>query len=228
MAKEMNVYCNFPKNSLTCILPEHTMDVMLKVRTRSGEHTSREDVYTRTLKYRRWNNELQPFCSFKERVANMFWKRNSLSDSSRGTSTQTIVNNMDNNVEENKAEVTDNDSNRDSDRDSIHSNWRKLMTVKSGMNINASTSNTSLGEAVKINAQPRKRAVKNIVLVPYKPKPKDWGSWKIKSPYATSTIASTPLISNENIQIMRWPMFHIAHITLQFTLQSFMVMSKIS
>ena len=64
------------------------------------------------------------------------------------------------------------------------------MTVKSEMNINASTSNASIGEAIKINAQPRKRAVKNIVLVPYKPKPKDWGSWKIKSPYATSTITS--------------------------------------
>ena len=42
-------------------LPEHMMDVMLKVRMRSGEHTFREDVYTRTLKYRRWNNELRPF-----------------------------------------------------------------------------------------------------------------------------------------------------------------------
>ena len=45
------------------------------------------------------------------------------------------------------------------------------MTVKSGININASTSNASLGEAVKVNAQPRKRAVKNIVLVLYKSKP---------------------------------------------------------
>ena len=157
------------------------MDVLLKVRTRSGKHTFREDVYTRTLKYRRWNNELQPFCSLKKRVANMFQKRNSFLDSSRGTSTQTIVNNIDNNAEECKAEVIDNDSNRDSDRDSIHSNWSELMTVKSGMNINASMSNASLGEAMKINAQPRKRAIKNIVLVPYKPKPKDWGSWKIKS-----------------------------------------------
>ena len=130
-------------------------------------------MYTRTLKYRRWNNELRFFCSLKKRVADMFQKRNSFSDSSRGTSTQTIVNNIDNNAEENKAEVTDKDSNRDSDRDSIHSNWSKLMTVKSGMNINASASNASLGEAVKINAHPKKRAVKNIVLVPYKPKPKD-------------------------------------------------------
>ena len=156
----MNVHCNFLENSLTCVLPEYTMDVLLKVRTRSGEHTFREDVYTRTLKYRRWNNELRPFCSLKKRVINMFQKRNSFLDRSRGTSTQTIVNNIDNNAKECKAEVIDNDSDRDSDRDSVHSNWSKLMTVKSGMNTNASTSN---GEAMKINVQPRKRAIKNIV-----------------------------------------------------------------
>ena len=57
MTKEMNVHCNFLKNSLTCVLLEHMMDVLLNVRTRSGKHTFREDVYTRTLKYSRWNNE---------------------------------------------------------------------------------------------------------------------------------------------------------------------------
>ena len=196
----MNIHCNFLKKSLTCVLLEYTMDVMLNMRTRSGEHTFREDVYTRTLKYRRWNNESWPFHSLKKRVANMFQKRNSFSDSSRGTSTQTIVNDIDNNAGENKAEVTDKDSNIDSDRDSVHFNWSKLMTVKSEMNINASTSNASLGEAIKVNAQPRKRAIKNIVLVLYKPKPKDWGSWKIKSPYAPSTIASPSLVLNEQNQ----------------------------
>ena len=43
----------------------------------------------------------------------------------------------------------------------------------------------------------KKKAVKNIVLIPHKPKPTDWGSWRIKSPYATSTIASPPLASND-------------------------------
>ena len=42
--------------------------------------------------------------------------------------------------------------------------------------------------------------MRNIVLVPYKLKPKDWGSWKIKSPYATSTIASPPLDNNNQVQ----------------------------
>ena len=162
------------------------MDVLLKVRTRSGEHTFQEDVYTRTLKYWRWNNELRPFRSLKKNVANMFRKRNSLSDSSRGTSPQTIVNN----IERCKVETRDKGSETDSDRDSIHSNWSELIPITNEIN--------KTRDVTKTNAQLRKRPIKNIVLVLYKPKPKDWGSWKIKSPYATSTIASPPLDINQN------------------------------
>ena len=55
--------------------------------------------------------------------------------------------------------------------------------------------NTSTTDAEIKKSEPltRKKAIKNIVLVPYKPKPKDWGSWKVKSPYATSIIASPPV-----------------------------------
>ena len=163
------------------------MDVLLKVKTRSGEHTFREDVYTRTLKYRRWNNELRPFHSLKKRVAQMFHKRNSYSDSSRGTSTQSIVNDV---PEQCKAEVMEKDSKMDSERESFNSNWSELISINKETN--------KISDAIKIDAQQRKRAVKNIVLVPYKPKPKDWGSWKIKSPCGTSIIASPPLDPNQN------------------------------
>ena len=78
----------------------------------------------------------------------MFQKRNSFLDSSRGTSTQTIVNNVNNATEECKTEVIDNDSETDSDRNSVHSNWSELIPIKNGMNKNASTSD---GEVVKIN-----------------------------------------------------------------------------
>ena len=57
----MNVNWDFLANHLTCELLEHTMDVTLKVQMRTGEHMLREDMYTHTLKYRRWNNELRPF-----------------------------------------------------------------------------------------------------------------------------------------------------------------------
>ena len=160
----MNMRCNFLENNLTCVLPEHTMDILLKVRTRSGEHTFWEGIYTRTLKYQRWNNKLTPFHSLKKRVANMFRKRNLLLDSSRGTSTQTIVNN----IEQCKVETRDKDSEMDSDRDSIHSNWSELIPITNEMN--------KTRDVAKTNAQPRKRAIKNIVLVPYKPKPKGWGA----------------------------------------------------
>ena len=186
MAKEMSITCDFIEHSLNCVLPENTMDVLLKVRTRSGEHTFREDIYTRTLKYRRWNNKLRLFHSLKKRVARMFHKRNSYSDSSRGTSTQTIVNDI---PEQCKAEAMEKGSEMDSDRESIHSNWSELIPINNEIN--------KPSDAMKTDAQQRKRVVKNTVLVPYKPKPKDWGTWKIKSPYATSKIASPPLDPNQ-------------------------------
>ena len=182
MAKEMNVSCNFIEHKLNCKLPDNTMDVLLKVQTRSGEHTFRADVYMRILKYRRWNNKLRPFRSLKRRVAQMFQKRNSSSDSSRGTSTQTIVNET-----PKQCKMEEKDSETDSERESVHSNWSDFIPVETNKPVD-----------VIVNSTPqKKRTVRNIILVPYKPKPKDWGSWKIKSPYATSTVAS-PILNKDN------------------------------
>ena len=82
------------------------------------------------------------------------------------------------------------DSETDSKRESVHSKWSDIMPVEV---------NNSIG-AVVDNTTQKKRTVRNIVLVPYKPKPKDWGSWKIKPPYATSTVASPILDESEHIQ----------------------------
>ena len=142
MAKEMSIACDFIQHNLHCMLPENTMDILLKVCTRLGEHTFREDIYTRTLKYRKWNNELRPFHSLKKRVAQMFQKRNSYLDSSRGTSTQTIVNDV---PELCKAEVMEKDSETDSNRESIHSNWSELIPINKETNKNS--------EAIKSDAQ---------------------------------------------------------------------------
>ena len=90
----MNVTCDFLAKMVVCELPEQTMDVLLKTRMKTGEHTFRRCLYT-YLKYHRWNNQLKPFRSLKRRVANIFRKRNPLSNDSRGASTQTIVNYMD-------------------------------------------------------------------------------------------------------------------------------------
>ena len=36
MAKEISVTCDFIEHNLNCKLPENTMDLLLKVQTRSG------------------------------------------------------------------------------------------------------------------------------------------------------------------------------------------------
>ena len=46
-----------------------------------------------------------------------------MSDDSRGTSTQTIINNVENEGEENKSVSAD------SDKNSVHSNWSELVSV---------------------------------------------------------------------------------------------------
>ena len=100
---------------------------------------------------------------------------------------QTIVNNL---SEQCKAETRDNDSERDSDKESINSDWSDLIPIK----VNKST------EVMMNDTNQKKRTVRNIVLVPYKPKPKDWGSWRVKSPYATSIVASPILDDNNQVQ----------------------------
>ena len=122
MAKEMNVSCDFTEKWLVCTLPNQTMDVLLKVRTKTGEHTFWEDVYMCTLKYHRWNNQLRPFRPLKKRVANIFRKRNSKSDDSRRISSQSIINNMDRDCEDRFVV-------NDSKRSIIHSNWSDLVPV---------------------------------------------------------------------------------------------------
>ena len=193
----MNMSCDFIEHKLICELPSNTIDVLLKVQTKSGEHTFREDVYTRTLKYRRWNNELRPFRSLKRRVADIFHKRNSFSDTSRSTSMQTIINDFN---EQCKEEVRDKDSETDSEKESIHSNWSDIVPTETDNPIDTVA-----------DIPQKKRTVRNIVLVPYKPKPKDWGSWKIRSPYATSTVASPIPDDNECIQNSEGKLTYVLH-----------------
>ena len=127
-------------------------------------------------------------------MANIFWKQNSLSDDSKGTSFQTIINNVEG--EEEKSVSTN------SKRDSMHSNWNELLSVNEEAEYErtctskpiigvATTSTASVGETMKRPSIPQlKKTVKNIMIVSYTPKPKDWGNWRVRSPYATSSIVS--------------------------------------
>ena len=184
MAKEIKVDCDFIEKSLICELPPQTLDVLLRVRTRSGEHTFREDVYTRSLKYRRWNNQMRPFRSLKKRVANIFRRRRSTSDDSWGDSTQTIVNWEDEEIQ--------------SETNSSMSDWSDQLLINDN---NKEQPSTSKGDQNDINRTVQsipKRSEKNIVLVPYKPKPKNWGNWRKKNNIDSNT-KITKEKSDENL-----------------------------
>ena len=94
-------------------------------------------------------------------------------------------------------------------RNSINSDWSNLMPVNEEVEYrkpykNRSESNiigvatTSVASATETTRKPSvplvKKTVKNIVLVPYMPRPTDWWSWQIRWPYATSTITSPPAV----------------------------------
>ena len=165
-------------------------------------------MYTHTLKYCRWNNQLKPLRSLKRRVANIFRKRNSFSDDSRGTSMQSIVNHMERDSEE-RSVVGDNK------RNSTHSDWsdlilideeaeyRKIYKSRKRPNTTACTATTSAAPAAKTTTipptSPAKKTVKNIVLVPYTPRPKEWGSWWVRSPYASSTVVNPHTVHEQEL-----------------------------
>ena len=122
MAKEMEVSCDFVGKQLVCTWPNQMMDMLLKVCTKTGEHTFREDVYTCSLKYRMWNNQLRPFRSLKKRVVNIFRKRRSSLDDSRDTSSQLIVNYM-------ERDSVERSMINGSKRNSVHSDWSDLIPI---------------------------------------------------------------------------------------------------
>ena len=88
-------------------------------------------------------------------------------------------------------------------RNSVHSDWSDLISIdkeaeyrknyKNRKGSNATSTATILGASaaeatIMPSASPARKTVKNIVLVPYTPRPKEWGSWQIRSPYALRTV----------------------------------------
>ena len=100
-------------------------------------------------------------------------------------------------------------------RDSIYSDWSDLIPVNEKVEYGKVYKNrkgtNAVGVATTLAAStakatmmpsvpPAKNIVKNIVLVPYTSRPNDWGSWQIRSPYATSTVASPHTIHKQASQ----------------------------
>ena len=73
-------------------------------------------------------------------------------------------------MEQCKAETRDNDSVTDSERESIHSGWSNLVPIKANKPTEVMTNDNNQ----------KKRTVRNIVLVPYKPNQVNWGGWRLK------------------------------------------------
>ena len=69
-----------------------------------------------------WNNQLRPFRSLKKRVVNIFRKRISNSDDSRGTSSWSILNYMGRDSEE-RSMINE------SKRNSVHLDWSDLIPI---------------------------------------------------------------------------------------------------
>ena len=110
-----------------------------------------------------------------------------MSDDSRGTSTQSIINNTERDSEERSVV-------NDSNRDSIHLNWSELVLIdmeaeyqrlynsRKRPDARACTTTPSSVPAAKAVMVPPSslathKTIRNIVLVPLTPKPKEWGSW---------------------------------------------------
>ena len=124
-----------------------------------------------------------------------------MSDDSRGTSSQSIINAMERNSEERPIV-------NDSQRSSIYSDWSDLVPVDIESEYrkiygNRRRSDARACVAIPPTAPPAEVAVaspaspvthktiKNIRLVPFTPKPHDWGSWRIKSHHTSSAVNTT-------------------------------------
>ena len=54
MARSLNSRCDFENGFFSCDLPEDSILLIVKVKTKSGNHTLVEDTEKRTEKFRPW------------------------------------------------------------------------------------------------------------------------------------------------------------------------------
>ena len=103
----------------------------------------------------------------------------------------------------------------DNKRNSIHSDWSDLISIDKGAeyrkiyksrkrpNTMACTATTLAAPAAETATipptSPAKRTVKNIVLVPYTARPKEWGSWQVRSPYVSTTVVNPHTVHEQEL-----------------------------
>ena len=74
----------------------------------------------------------------------------------------------------------------------MEAEYRRIYKSRKRPDTKVCTATTSAAPATKAATIPpsspaTKKTDKNIVLVPHTPRPKEWGRWWVKSPYASST-----------------------------------------
>ena len=96
----------------------------------------------------------------------------------------------------------------DSKRSSVHLNWSDLVLIdmeteygrlynsRKRPDARVHTTTPSAAPAAKAATLPPStpathKTIKNIMLVPFTPKPKEWGSWQVKKSQLTSSTAVT-------------------------------------
>ena len=100
-------------------------------------------------------------------------------------------------------------------RNSVHSDWSDLISIgkeaeyrkiykgRKEPNTTGCTTTTLAAPTTKAAiippTSPARKTVKNIVLVPYTPRPKEWGSWEIRSPYACSTVINPHAVHKQEL-----------------------------
>ena len=57
MARSLNSCCNFKQGFFTCEFPVDAVELVLKMKTRCGKHTLKEDQEKRTERYRPWERQ---------------------------------------------------------------------------------------------------------------------------------------------------------------------------
>ena len=79
MARLLNSQCNFENGFFSCYLPEYAVLLILKVKTKTGNHTLVEDTEKRTEKFRPWKKPSKEGKQFPQKLPVLTPKKSDIS-----------------------------------------------------------------------------------------------------------------------------------------------------
>ena len=159
MSKELVMSCDFPTKQLLCELPTNTMDVVLKICMRLGEHTFWEDLNSRMMKYQRWCDTTKSFRGLKRSIASMYRKSDSESNSQKSKNILPFTP-LSSDI---GGRTVSSEESSIHDCYGFHSDWSSPGTTSQMNNMNLSEPQPSTSD----NTAPTYKTVKSIILAPY-------------------------------------------------------------